>query len=40
MLERVGYGREREVGDERWRIRRGKIGKTIYLHGRHVTVSY
>ena len=36
MLERVGYGREREVGDGRRRIR-GKMGKTIYLHGRYGT---
>ena len=37
MLERVGYGREREVGDGRRRIRRGKLEKGIYLHGRNVT---
>ena len=37
MLERVGYGKEREVGNGKRRIRRGKIGKTIYLHGRYVT---
>ena len=37
MLERVGYGRERELGDGRRRIRRGKMGKGIYIHGRHVT---
>ena len=37
MLERVGYGREREVGDGRRRIRRAKMGKSIYLHGRYVT---
>ena len=40
MLERVGHEREREVGDERWRIRRGKIGKTMYLHGRYRTNYY
>ena len=37
MLERVGYGRERELGDGRRRIRRGKMGKSTYLHGHHVT---
>ena len=37
MLERVGHERERELGDGRRRIRRGKMGKTIYLHGRYGT---
>ena len=37
MLERVGHGREREVGGGRRRIRRGEMGKSTYLHGRHVT---
>ena len=34
--KRVGHVREREVGDGRRRIRRGKMGKGIYIHGRHV----
>ena len=37
MLERVGYEREREVGDGRRRIIRGEMGKSTYLHGRHLT---
>ena len=35
--KRVGHVREREVGDGRRRIRRGKMGKRIYIHGQHVT---
>ena len=37
MLEMAGHGTLREVGDGRIRIRRGKMGKSIYLHGRNVT---
>ena len=34
MLERVGYGRERELGDGRRRIRRGKMEKlSTYMDG-------
>ena len=37
MLERVGHGMEREVGDGRSGIRSGEMGKGIYLHGRYGT---
>ena len=37
MLEMAGHGTQREVGDGRIRIRRGKMGKSIYLHGGYGT---
>ena len=34
MLERVGHEREREVGDGKRRMRRGKMGKvSTYMDG-------
>ena len=32
--KRVGHGREREVGDGRWEVRRGEIGMvSSYIDG-------